>query len=186
MFDAGEPGPSYMLGHAHCDALSYELSVGGEPAVANCGAYAYQTPLRPWFRSTAAHNTAVVGGEEQLECWAEHRVGRTYRLLGAAREGNAVEAAVRLPGGRVHRRRLELSAGELRVRDEADASVGVVSHVHLLRPDLVELVPGEGCSVAVSEVDFSPAFGVLSKVADYAVSGEGSASYSLLIRGRNS
>lgn len=79
MLDAGEPGPSYMLGHAHCDCLSFELSYKGEPVIVNSGTYAYQSDLRPYFRSTAAHSTCMVDGEEQLECWGEHRVGRGYR-----------------------------------------------------------------------------------------------------------
>lgn len=79
MIDAGEPGPPYMLGHAHCDCLSFELSYRGEPVIVNSGTYAYQSELRSYFRSTSAHNTCVVDGEEQLECWGEHRVARGYR-----------------------------------------------------------------------------------------------------------
>lgn len=182
MLDAGEPGPSYMLGHAHCDALSYELSMQGVPVVVNCGTYAYQTPLRPYFRSTAAHNTAVVGGEEQLECWAEHRVGRGYRLLKAKCDGDTVEASIKLPSGLVHRRRVELAEGRLYVEDFVGDGVEVISHVHLLRFDLAEVIPGEGCTVESFETNFSPEFGVLEKVADLTVTGEGHASYVLRLK----
>lgn len=105
MLDAGEPGPSYMLGHAHCDCLSFELSYGGEPLIVNSGTYAYQSELRPYFRSAAAHNTCVVDGEEQLECWGEHRVARSYRdakveELGASR---AVVSMTMRSGARIQR-----------------------------------------------------------------------------------
>ena len=28
--DAGQPGPAYIPGHAHCDAMSFELFKAGE------------------------------------------------------------------------------------------------------------------------------------------------------------
>lgn len=105
MLDAGEPGPSYMLGHAHCDCLSFELSYKGKPVIVNSGTYAYQSELRSYFRSTAAHNTCVVDGEEQLECWGEHRVARGYRNAKVEKLGTsrAVAAMTMRSGTRIHR-----------------------------------------------------------------------------------
>ena len=37
--DAGQPGPAYIPGHAHCDAMSYELFKDGKPVLMNCGTY---------------------------------------------------------------------------------------------------------------------------------------------------
>ncbi len=79
MFDAGKMGPDYMTGHAHCDALSFELSIDSKPVFVNSGTYQYQTDLRQFFRSTRAHNTVMIGDEEQSECWGEHRTGRRLR-----------------------------------------------------------------------------------------------------------
>ncbi len=117
MFDAGEPGPSYMLGHAHCDCLSFELSYKGEPVIVNSGTYAYQSELRSYFRSTAAHNTCVVDGEEQLECWGEHRVGRGYRLTGVENGTDFVRATLKLELGATVRRQIRLTGGCLTVDD---------------------------------------------------------------------
>ena len=39
IFDAGVIGPDYLLGHAHCDTLSYELSMGGHRCIVNSGTY---------------------------------------------------------------------------------------------------------------------------------------------------
>lgn len=77
VFFAGCPGPSYMLGHSHCDLLSFEASISGKPVLVNSGTYAYQTNLRDYFRSTSAHNTVLINGNEQMEFWAEHRVARS-------------------------------------------------------------------------------------------------------------
>ena len=67
--DAGQPGPSYIPGHAHCDSMSFELFRDGIPFLVNCGTYAYQCDNRSWFRSTQAHNTVQAYGTEQSEIW---------------------------------------------------------------------------------------------------------------------
>lgn len=74
--DAGQPGPKYIPGHAHCDAMSYELFCDGKPVVVNCGTYAYQCEERGFFRSTAAHNTVMIDGVEQSQFWGEFRLAK--------------------------------------------------------------------------------------------------------------
>lgn len=74
--DAGQPGPSYLPGHAHCDAMSFELFHKGKPVLVNCGTYAYQCEERAFFRSTAAHNTVMRKGVEQSQCWGNFRMGK--------------------------------------------------------------------------------------------------------------
>lgn len=74
--DAGQPGPTYIPGHAHCDALSFELYKKGEPVVTNCGTYAYQSSKRNVFRQTGSHNTVMINGNEQSELWATFRMAR--------------------------------------------------------------------------------------------------------------
>lgn len=76
ILDAGMPGPRYAPGHAHCDALSFELFIDGVPVLVNSGTYAYQDTRRPWFRSSAAHNGVWREGVEQSEMWGEHRMAR--------------------------------------------------------------------------------------------------------------
>lgn len=101
-----------MLGHAHCDLLSFELSIAGEPTIVNSGTYAYQSELRPYFRSTAAHNTATVDGDEQMECWAEHRVARGVREVRVERATECcITASFRNYKGHLHRRTVILSDG---------------------------------------------------------------------------
>lgn len=76
IFDAGKPGPTYAMGHVHCDALSFECFVDGDPWIVNCGTYAYQDAKRLEFKRTHSHSTVMVNGEEQHECWAPFRVAR--------------------------------------------------------------------------------------------------------------
>ena len=179
MVDAGEPGPSYMLGHAHCDCLSFELSYRGEPVVVNSGTYAYQSGLRPYFRSTAAHNTCVVDGEEQLECWGEHRVGRGYRLLGAAFGGNSVLASVGLPGGKTLSRSIELCDGLLRVADESGDGAHLESHIHSPRNASPSVEATSGCEMTRGVGKYSRQLSRLEECRDVVVAGKGSVSYTI-------
>ncbi|MGH9434325.1 MAG: heparinase II/III domain-containing protein, partial [Terriglobia bacterium] len=88
VFDCGPLGPSYQPGHGHCDLLSFELSLHGMRVVVDTGTSTYEAgPIRSHERSTAAHNTLRIDGEEQAEMWSSFRVGRrpqVGRLTGAA------------------------------------------------------------------------------------------------------
>lgn len=64
LIDCGEHG-FLNCGHAHADALSFVLSVGGEPVLIDSGTYNYtvDSAARQLFRSTAAHNCLTVNNE---------------------------------------------------------------------------------------------------------------------------
>ncbi|HUY13332.1 MAG TPA: heparinase II/III family protein [Terriglobia bacterium] len=89
VFDCGPLGPSYQPGHGHCDLLSFELSLHGSRVVVDSGTSTYEdNPVRFKERSTAAHNTLRIDGEDQAEIWSSFRVGRRPQpgpLTGAAR-----------------------------------------------------------------------------------------------------
>lgn len=161
VFFAGEPCPSFMPGHAHCDLLSFELSIGGKPAIVNAGTYAYQSYLRPYFRSTAAHNTATIDGDDQMECWAEHRVARGVRDIRVEQAcERSVTASFRNYRGRLHRRKVVLSDGSLSVVDSTDrVNIEVVQRFHQTSPDLVRIVPAPGCTRRDLLADASCLFG---------------------------
>lgn len=174
MLDAGEPGPSYMLGHAHCDCLSFELSYKGEPVIVNSGTYAYQSEMRPYFRSTAAHNTCVVGGEEQLECWGEHRVGRGYRDAGIVELGPShAIATMTMQGGTKIQRELSLDRAGCAVTDRAVAArkgVPIESSFHIAQGADGARV-SSAYSVREEHRPYSHEFGLLSEAAVFTASG---------------
>jgi hypothetical protein len=61
--DAGAHGV-LNCGHAHADALSFDLTVNGLPVLVDPGTFTYADPvLRNAFREALAHNTATVDGE---------------------------------------------------------------------------------------------------------------------------
>ncbi len=66
VLDAGRHG-FLNGGHAHADALSLVLTVGGRPLLIDPGTalYTIDPELRDRFRSTAMHNTATIDGRPQ-------------------------------------------------------------------------------------------------------------------------
>ncbi len=134
MFDAGLIGPDYMPGHGHCDCLSFELSRDGKPLFVNSGTYQYQSDLRKYFRSTKAHNTVMIGDQEQSECWGEHRVARRISDIRVEKNGQGITGSYKNYLGNTHHRMLSLSEGVLTILDStvADESYKIQSYLHIV------------------------------------------------------
>lgn len=130
---AGDPGPRYMLGHSHCDVLSYEMSVDNQPLMVNSGTFAYQSDLRSYFRSTEAHNTAMIFNEEQMECWGEHRVARGVKNVVVKQNNNQhLSAKYVTYGGKTHKRIIALNNKILKIQDNFQGKhLKVLSFIHL-------------------------------------------------------
>ncbi len=153
--DCGPIGPDYQPGHAHCDTLSYELSLSGRRVVVDSGVYGYEPgDLRSYVRSTSAHNTVEVDGTEQSEIWKSHRVGRRAKPLSARIEGNGAGAVSFagshdgysfLPGKVIHERTIRYEPqNNWMVLDRilGKGNHGARSRIHL-HPDLRPVVDGE-------------------------------------------
>lgn len=65
--DGGPHGFLSIAAHAHADALAVEVRHGGVEVLVDPGTYCYhgEPAWRRYFRSTLAHNTLEVGGEDQ-------------------------------------------------------------------------------------------------------------------------
>lgn len=75
--DCGAVGPDYQPGHAHADTLSFELGIDGRRVIVDSGVYDYEPgPRREYARSTKAHNTLSIDGQDQSETWGVFRVAR--------------------------------------------------------------------------------------------------------------
>lgn len=97
LLDCGAIGPPYQPGHTHCDLLSYELCINGRKLIVDPGVHGYEDDAtRPYLRSTAAHNTVRINGEEQSEIWG------TFRVARRARPGFAALGEVEAGGLRFH------------------------------------------------------------------------------------
>lgn len=80
--DLAPIGPDYLPGHAHADTLSFECSVHRQRIFVNSGTSLYDISLeRLKQRSTLAHNTVCIEGENSSEVWSSFRVGSRAKIL---------------------------------------------------------------------------------------------------------
>ena len=96
---------------------------------------------RAYERSTAAHNTVEVDGEDQTEVWGIFRAARRARasLELVTTNGSTVEVVAshdgygRLPGSPVHRRCWRISPGRVEITDtiSGTGTHRVVSRLHV-------------------------------------------------------
>ena len=172
LVDAGLNGPDYNLGHAHCDCLSFELFFDNKPMFVNCGTYQYQGELRSFFRSTEAHNTFKHNGEEQSECWGEHRVAKRISKASGTLKDSAFEGSFRNVNGIKCHRTIEVNDNSFVVLDFVDnnKNLQIESYLHLapgLSFDGYSLVANNfrikletfNCEVETKQSLYSPEFG---------------------------
>jgi hypothetical protein len=66
-FDHGTLGMNPLYNHGHADALSITLHIDGKPFLTDPGTYRYngKEKARAYFKSTRAHNTVTIDGQDQ-------------------------------------------------------------------------------------------------------------------------
>lgn len=160
ILDVAPTGPDYLLGHAHADTLSFEMSFRGHRVFVNSGTGGYESgEERMMQRGTSAHNTVVVDGADSTEVWSAFRVARravafdvTLREHG---EGYEVRAAhngyKRLKGRNIHRRSWILTDKYMTIEDVVEGEFKEAIAYYHLHP-AVELERNEvGVFVTLSE-----------------------------------
>ena len=150
---AAAPSPAYQPGHAHCDALSFELSVAGRRVVTDTGIYEYVSgDRRRIARSTAAHATVVVDGQEQAELWAAHRVGGrpdvAWTHVEPGRSATGVCAGWATPEV-LHKRRFRVDDGALEIEDGFEIPARKAVLLLPLAPGLEVDLAGTRAGVAI-------------------------------------
>jgi uncharacterized heparinase superfamily protein len=130
----GDPATGLPRGadrFAHAGTLSFEMSVGRERLVVNCGAApAAESGWRDALRATAAHSTLVVAETNSSELRDEGLGRRPERVTAERHEAEGaqwLEAAHdgwRRPFGAVHRRRLYLAQSGEDLRGEDMLEMG--------------------------------------------------------------
>ena len=138
IFDFGEHGYPSIAAHAHADALSIQVALGGEYILIDPGTYSYHSypEWRTYFRSTAAHNTVRIDGVDQSVMGGRFlwkQVAQSQLLEWKSDETTDICIAEhhgyqRLSAPVTHRRKVELDkrSGNLTVTDHLD---GTGSHV---------------------------------------------------------
>ena len=164
--DAGQPGPKYIPGHAHCDAMSYELFRDGRPVVVNCGTYAYQCEERDFFRSTAAHNTVMIDDTEQSQCWSSFRLAKRSQMKVLEVTDNSITMEMTDWKNRKAQRKIVLD-DNLTVTDTV-AGHSLTSFIHVLG----DLEISYGAKENTVSHFYSPDFGIKNPIAAKKLSGK--------------
>lgn len=140
LLDMAPIGPDYLVGHAHADTLTFELSLGTRRIIVNGGTSCYGlTPERLRQRGTARHSTVQIGALDSSEVWSGFRVGRRARIV--TREVSRWRAKAshdgwrKLPGRPLHERSWSLEPDALIVEDVlsplAPEQTNAVARFHL-------------------------------------------------------
>ena len=158
LMDTGAPAPPGWDREAHAGTLSFEMSVGKERLIVNCGALPSAGPeWRAAQRASAAHSTVTVEDMNSAELLREGLGARPHRVKVARREadGNvwieAEQDGYHAPFGIMHKRRLYLAAdgGDLRGEDALSGSAGRKFAVRFHLHPLVQASPVQGGSAVL-------------------------------------
>ena len=139
IIDAAEVGASYQPGHAHADALSFILYANNKPVFVEWGTSTYQIgERRNQERATSAHNTLVIGGEDQSEVWGGFRVARRARVSISKENEKSLTASHNgyFRQGYIHHRKFIFEDTHVGITDRVEKSKGkdaekmVLFHIH--------------------------------------------------------
>lgn len=143
--DVAPIGPDYLPGHGHADTLSFELSLFGHRVIVDSGTSCYGSNAeRLRQRSTAAHNTVAIDGENSSEVWGGFRVARRANPVGliVEEQGDTVRVRcghngfTRLPGKPIHYREWLLKNKEVSITDRIEGPFAKATGRFHFHPDL--------------------------------------------------
>ncbi|MEM7571975.1 MAG: alginate lyase family protein [Bacteroidota bacterium] len=118
--DVAPLGSPEQPGHAHADNLHFCLSDAERPIIIDTAVSTYEkNKQRLWERSTTAHNTVTIKGENSSEIWGGFRCGRRARTKITAEQSN--ELVAEHDGyrqlGKAHRRSFHWAEDTLQIED---------------------------------------------------------------------
>jgi uncharacterized heparinase superfamily protein len=145
-FDHGRLGLPPLYYHGHSDALSVTLSLNGRGMLVDPGTYRYnQAPeWRRYFKSTRAHNTVAIDGEDQAVQESGFTWSHPFRaklVEHTRKNGNIRLEAIhtgyqRLRPPVIHRRILSVRDSEILIEDSFSGSGEHIFELHYhLHPD---------------------------------------------------
>lgn len=153
LVDCGPIGPDYLPGHGHGDIFAFEWSLEGQRIIVDTGVFEYsEGQKRSYARSTKAHNTLTLEGEDQCEFWGAFRVARRAKVKRLSYEvsGNSFQLSgehngySHLAGQPIHKRSFEASTERIQVMDEVIGGAGQKAEARLLLHPECRLEPTHG------------------------------------------
>lgn len=142
--DVGSIGPDYIPGHAHADTLNFEMALHGARIIVDTGTSTYEKNAeRQRQRSTPAHNTVTIDGEDSSEVWGGFRVARRARPFGLAVSNKGWQSWIRcshdgyrrLSGRPIHTRTWILQHDSLTIKDQISGTFTEAVARYHIHPD---------------------------------------------------
>ncbi|WP_135211408.1 heparinase II/III family protein [Vitreimonas flagellata] len=125
--DHGPLGFLSIAAHGHADALAVWLHVGDEPVIIDAGTYLYHTRnhARDRFRSTLAHNTLCLDGQNQSRIagpfnWSQHA---KTKLRSPAPNFSAEHDGYVASHGVKHVRSVQVDGARITIRDSLEGAL---------------------------------------------------------------
>jgi len=136
-----------LYAHGHLDALSFTLTVGGLEIFVDPGTYLYHSggKWRRYFRSTAAHNTICINGQELTEQVADFMFGKPYRIIEHSLQENDDKVIWRAGHDAYHKLKIPVSHARQVVFDRRNGSL-----------EIDDFLSGEGEYLAEQFFHFHP------------------------------
>lgn len=145
VIDCGKVAPDFLTAHAHGDILSFEWTVKGKRMIIDAGVFEYNAGARrAYSRSTSAHNTVTLDGQDQCEFWSAFRMGRraqvelkNYSFEESALSLNGIhDGYSHLKGAPKHERTFSIGHRKILVEDVVHNGEGQLAEGRLLlHPD---------------------------------------------------
>jgi hypothetical protein len=178
IIDAGQPGPDYSPGHAHCEMMSFEIFHNGKPYIVNCGTYAYQSNQRCFFKSTEASNTVKVAQTEQSEYWSNFRMARRARLRKVELQECGIQIQMTDFKGHLIQRIIKIHNDNVEVMDES-INEEIESFLHF--DNDINIAAVEKGDKEYFETPYATEFGTQRQITALRISGKDCVKYSIRI-----
>lgn len=139
--DVGEVGASYIPGHAHADVFNFELYIKNKPFIVETGLSTYNTGKpRDSERSTKAHNTVEINGENSSEVWGSFRVANRANIVELIEKKDYIKAmhdGYKKKLDILHTRNWAFKEDKIIISDSLTKKCNAIARLHFY-PDVTE------------------------------------------------
>lgn len=128
--------PDHQPGHAHADSLSFILYSNGKPIIVDPGVSTYEVgERRNWERSTKAHNTVTLEGQNTADIWGKFRIGKrpNVKIIEESDSECKLRLRHKLESGDLfeHHRKFNFSHEFVKIFDSVTLNKTVEGRLHL-------------------------------------------------------
>jgi len=169
IIDVGPIGPDYIPGHAHADTFNFELYIENKPFIVDTGLSTYDIgENRDYERSTKAHNTVEINGENSSEVWGGFRVADRAKVIELVENIDHIQAThdgYKKKFGILHTRSWKFEENKIIIEDRLNKKCDAVFSLHF-HPDITEediLEKIQNSKFKIQNYNFSPEFNKTSE-----------------------